>query len=66
MKELTMSEVEEVSGGRGRRRSGNRPSGGFQVSSGAADALSTASLVMAVMGPVGFGCAVVLNWVSRR
>ena len=65
MKELTMYEVEQVSGGgRGRRRSGNRPSAGFQNSPISSFTMRVVATVAATTGPLGIGVAAVLTGVA--
>ena len=61
MKELTMSEVEQVSGGRGRRRSGNRPSAGFQNSTISRFTMRVVGTAINAAGPIGVGVGAVLN-----
>ena len=64
MTELTMSDVEQVSGGRGRRRSGNRPSAGFQNSSISRAVFAGSAAVASKMGPIGLGMSVALAALS--
>ena len=65
MKELTMYEVEQVSGGgRGRRRSGNRPSAGFQNSTTSRAVFAGAAAATSVMGPIGLGITIGLAALS--